>query len=88
MSAKNNELANNNRRYGRQREAAKRDLLEEEERNDELSTQVSQLKYELKELKIQLFTVLNSFHGMLIKDVLSRSEIILFIEKLRDPFKK
>lgn len=86
--AKNNELANNNRKYGRQREAAKRDLRDEEEKNDELNTQVSQLKYELKELRIQLVTVLNSFHGMLTKDVLNRSEIILFVEKLRDSFKK
>ncbi|MEN9518922.1 MAG: hypothetical protein RLZZ381_1510 [Cyanobacteriota bacterium] len=86
--AKNNELANNNRKYGKQRESAKRDLLDEEERNNELSTQVSQLKYELKELKNQLFTVMDSFHGMLIRDALNRSEIILFVEKLRDSFKK
>ena len=84
--AKNNELANNNRQYGRQRETAKRDLVYEQERNDELNNKVSQLKYELKELKIQLFNVLDSFHGMLVQDLRKRSEIILFVANLRDSF--
>ena len=83
---KNNWLVNNNRKFGKQRESAKRILVDEQERNSELNTELSQLKYELKELKNQLVNVLNSFHGMLIRDVLKRSEIILFAENLRDSF--
>ena len=85
--AKNKELANNNRQFGRQREAANRNWADERERNDELNTEVSQLKYELKELKNQLVNVLDSFHKMLVQDVLERSEIILFVENLRDSFR-
>lgn len=85
--AKNNELANNNRKYGKQRETAKRNLVDEQERNNELNTQVSQLKYELKELRKQLVTVLESFQGMLTQDLLERSEIITFVANLRDSFK-
>ena len=84
--AKNNELANNNRQYGRQREAAKRNLVDEQERNNELNTEVSQLKYELKELKVQLVNVLDSFHEMLTKNMLERSEILIFVENLRNSF--
>ena len=84
--AKNNQLANNNRQYGRQREAAKRNLADEQEKNNELNNEVSQLKYELKELKNQLVNVLDSFHEMLTNDVLKRSEIILFVANLRDSF--
>lgn len=85
--AKNNELANNNRKYGKQRETAKRDLVDEQEKNNELNTQVSQLQYELKELRKQLVTVLESFQGMLTQDLLERSEIITFVANLRDSFK-
>ena len=85
--AKNNELANNNRQYGRQREAARRNLVDEQERNNELSTEVSQLKYELKELRVQLVNVLDSFHEMLTKNMLERSEVLLFVRNLRDSFK-
>lgn len=84
---KNNELAKNNRQFGRQREAAKRNLVDEQERNNDLNNQVSQLKYELKELRQQLVNVLDSFQEMLTKDMLQRSEIILFVENLRDSFK-
>ena len=85
--AKNNELANNNRKYGRQRETAKRNLVDEQEKNSELNTEVSQLKYELKELKVQLVNVLDSFHEMLTKNMLERSEVLLFVRNLRDSFK-
>jgi len=84
---KNNELAKNNRQFGRQRETAKRNLIDEQGRNNDLNNEVSQLKYELRELKNQLFNVLDSFHGMLTKDLLQRSEIILFVDNLRDSFK-
>ena len=84
--AKNKELANNNRQFGKQREDAKRDLLDEQERNNELNTEVSQLKYELRELRIQLINVLDSFHGMLTRNILERSEILLFVANLRDSF--
>jgi len=84
---KNHELAKNNRKFGKQRETAKRNLADEQGKNSELNNQVSQLKYELKELKHQLINVLDSFHEMLTRDVLKRSEIILFVEKLRDSFK-
>ena len=84
--AKNNELANNNRKYGRQRETAKRNLVDEQEKNSELNTEVSQLKYELKELKVQLVNVLDSFHEMLTKNMIERSEIIVFVGNLRNSF--
>ena len=85
--AKNNELANNNRKYGRQRETAKRNLVDEQERNNELNTEVSQLKYELKELRVQLVNVLDSFQEMLTKNMLERSEILVFVKNLSDSFK-
>ena len=82
MIAKNNELSNNNRKFGRQRENAKRDLQDQKEINNELNTEVSQLKYELKALKKQLINIVNGFHGMLMEDMLNRSEILLFVESL------
>ena len=85
--AKNNELANNNRKYGRQRETAKRNLVDERERNNELNTEVSQLKYELKELRVQLVNVLDSFQDMLTKNMLERSEILVFVKNLSNSFK-
>ena len=85
--SKNNELANNNRKYGRQRETAKRNLVDEQERNNELNTEVSQLKYELKELRVQLVNVLDSFQEMLTKNMLERSEILVFVKNLSDSFK-
>lgn len=84
--AKNNELSNNNRKFGKQREKANRNLQDEQEKNNQLNTEVSQLKYELKELRKQLVNVLDRFHGMLTKDILKRSEILLFVENLRDSF--
>ena len=84
---KNNELAKNNRQYGKQRETAKRNLVDEQERNNDLNNQVSQLKYELRELRNQLVNVLDSFQEMLTKDMLQRSEIILFVENLRNSVK-
>lgn len=84
---KNNELARNNRQFGKQRETARRKWIDEQERNNDLNTEVSQLKYELRELKQQLVNVLDSFQGMLMRDLLQRSEIILFVENLRDSFK-
>lgn len=80
--AKNKELGNNNRKIGKQRERAKRDFEDQKERNEELNTEVSQLKYELIELKDQIRNILDIFQGMLLQDILGRSEILNFIQEL------
>ncbi|WP_036489641.1 hypothetical protein [Myxosarcina sp. GI1] len=87
--AKNNWLANNNRSYGRQRKAAEieltarsEELEAEREKSNNLSTQISQLKEEFNAYAAKFNLVLNDFHQQLVKDMLSRSEIILIVEKL------
>ena len=87
MSPKITSWLKHNRQYGKQRETAKRNLVDEQERNNDLNNQVSQLKYELRELRNQLVNVLDSFQEMLTKDMLQRSEIILFVENLRNSVK-
>ena len=81
---KNNELANNNRNYGRQRSNAVKKLEEERDRNEKLNNEVAQLKYELIELKNQIGNVLTTFQRMLVDDILTRSEILTFIQELKN----
>jgi seryl-tRNA synthetase len=84
LISKNNELANNNRGLGKRRVAAETELEEQREENKELNNEISQLKYELKALMSQLVNVINSFHKMLVNDMLDKSEIIQFTQKLLD----
>jgi seryl-tRNA synthetase len=84
LISKNNELANNNRGLGKRRVAAETELEEQREENKELNNEISQLKYELKALMSQLVNVINSFHKMLVNDLLDKSEIIQFTQKLLD----
>ena len=82
--AKNKELGNNNRTFGRQRSDAYRKLEDEREKNEKLNNEVSQLKYELIELKNQIGNVLSEFQRMLVDDILTRSEILTFIQELKN----
>lgn len=86
--AKNNELGNRNRRFGRQREDAKRNLLTSEERNEELATEVSQLRYQLIELKRMIRETFDNFHDQLLRNMLDRSEIIRFSKDISTAFKR
>ena len=82
LISKNNELANNNRSLGSRRKNAETKLEDEKEKNNELNTEVSQLKYELQGLKNQLVNVTKSFQGMLTNNMLDRSEIVQFTQTL------
>ncbi|MDJ0898011.1 MAG: hypothetical protein QNJ55_04310 [Xenococcus sp. MO_188.B8] len=82
LTAKNQTLRKNNRRIGRQRNVAEKDLKKQKDKNEELNREISQLKYELIELQSQIGGGLASFQEMLLADILERSEILKFIQEL------
>ena len=82
LIAKNKLLGKNNQKIGKQRNNIEKALKNEKERNEKLITEVTQLKYELNELKSQMRISLNSFQQHLLSNILGRSEIIKFIQEL------
>ena len=82
LTAKNQTLRKNNRRIGRQRNVAEKDLKKQKDKNEELNREIYQLKYELIELQSQIGGGLASFQEMLLADILERSEILKFIQEL------
>ncbi|WP_373480904.1 hypothetical protein [Geminocystis sp.] len=79
---KNKDLGNNNRQFGRQREQAKRDLVETAEKNDELNNELSLIRFELKEMRKMLTNVLEITLEKLMKNMFTRSEIIIIFKEL------
>ena len=82
LIAKNKVLGTNNKKIGKQRNNIEKAFKNERERNEKLTTEVTQLKYELNELKSQMRISLNSFQQQLLSNILGRSEIIKFIQEL------
>ena len=82
LIAKNKVLGANNKKIGKQRNNIEKAFKKERERNEKLTTEVTQLKYELNELKSQMRISLNSFQQQLLSNILGRSEIIKFIQEL------
>ena len=79
---KNKLLGTNNKKIGKQRNNIEKAFKKEIERNEKLTTEVTQLKYELQELKSQMRINLASFQEQLLSNILGRSEIIKFIQEL------
>lgn len=79
---KNQVLRKNNQKIGKQRSDIEKSLKKEIEQNEKLNTEVTQLKYELKELQSQMGISLTSFQELLLSNILGRSEIIKFIQEL------
>ena len=80
--AKNQDLSNNNRKFGKQRELAKRDLIESEERNEELVNEISLIRFQLNEMKRMLSNNLEVIQQQLLNNMLNRSEIIIVFKEL------
>ncbi|ELS00679.1 hypothetical protein Xen7305DRAFT_00003800 [Xenococcus sp. PCC 7305] len=82
LIAKNKALGATNRKIGKQRNSVEHSFKKEREKNERLTTEISQLKYELQELKSQMGITLISFQEQLLSNILGRSEIIKFIQEL------
>jgi hypothetical protein len=82
LVAKNQELGNNNRKFGKQREDAKRDLVESQERNEELANEISLIRFQLNEMRKMLTNSLEILQQQLINNMLTRSEIITVFKEL------
>lgn len=82
LVAKNQDLSNNNRKFGRQREQSKRDFLESENRNKELVNEISLIRFQLNEMRRMLTHNLEVIHKQLLNNMLKRSEIIILLKEL------
>lgn len=80
--AKNQDLSNNNRKFGRQREQAKRDFIDSQERNEELVNEISLIRFQLNEIRKMLSNILEITQQKLINNMLNRSEIITVLKEL------
>lgn len=85
---KNNELGNNNRKFGKQRNQAHRELDRQLEKNNQLATDLSQLRAEFIAFRRQTYELINSFQNYLTNNMSSRSEILTFLRGLKDVFVK
>ena len=82
LIAKNQLLGTSNKKIGKQRNNIEKAFKKERERNEKLTTEVTQLQDELEELKSQMGISLASFQQQLLSNILGRSEIIKFIQEL------
>ena len=85
---KNNELGNNNRTFGRERNQARRELTDQIEKNNKLATDLSQLRAEFIEFRKAVVVVIEDFQSYLMNNVSDRSEILLFMRNLTKIFQK
>lgn len=82
LVAKNQDLSKNNRKFGRHREQAKRDLIDSQERNEELVNEISLIRFQLNEMRKMLSNILEITQQKLINNMLNRSEIITVLKEL------
>ena len=85
---KNSELGNNNRKFGKERNQAQRDLNVKVEENNKLATDLSQLRAEFIAFRKTVALVVGDFHNYLTNNVSDRSEILLFTRNLTKIFQK
>ncbi|GEM_PF-3510285 len=79
---KNQEISQNNRQFGRQRERVKKELEVSKSKNQELLQELSSMRRQLIVFKKQIYLIMENIHYRLLGDLFDRSEIIYLTREL------